>query len=125
MSNIDMATIIEGVTLSTTTSVRKDKYMAKENAKKIIIKVIYDGATLEDVFQKDLAKRVIAASNDQLRPVWDALEDGMTHIVRVADDLPKGRKVDPLMLIKAELAALPEGEAKEAKKAELRAALGL
>ena len=110
---MDLTQMISGVTLTKAITVSPDEDAKKVGTKKtIVLKVKYDGLTLESIFLKALDKDVISWQNGSGgRKNFDNLVD--KGIVNV-DAMAPGRmpQVDPETAMVAKLAAMTPEEAK-------------
>lgn len=87
--NIDMSTVIEGVTLTKVCSVKPDG--DSDDSKQVTVNMKYDGLTLQDVFTKALKSDVISWQQGA-RKRFDTLE----KVANVSASKPGGQpQVDP------------------------------
>lgn len=109
---MDLTQVISGVTLTKSITVSPDEDAKKAGTKKtVVLKVKYDGLTLDDVFLKALDKDVVSWQNGSGgRKNFDNLID--KGIVNVSAKAPgKAPQVDPEAIVAARLAAMtPEGQ---------------
>jgi len=108
---MDTTQKVSGVTLTKNIQVSPDEDAKKQGIKKsIILKVSYDGLTLEDVFLKALDKDVVSWQNGSGgRKNYDNLIDKGT--VKVNASAPgKAPQVDPKEAVAADLAGMNEDE---------------
>lgn len=76
---INMNEIISGVTLTKSCNVSPDSESKKDGTtKRINVKVKFDGATLQGVFDKALASTVISWQNGVGRKAFDSLTNNQT-----------------------------------------------
>lgn len=89
---MNMNEVISGVTLVKVCSIKPDK--ESENAKQVTLKVKFDGATVQSVFDKAVAGAVIQWQNGQGRKKFDELKNG--QVVEIQFSSPAARaQVDP------------------------------
>lgn len=91
LTMINMSEIISGVTLTKACSIKADK--DSDSSKVINLKVKFDGATLQGVFDKALAGAVIQWQNGVGRKQFDTLKDKQT--VEITFTSPAKTTVDP------------------------------
>ncbi len=91
LTMINMSEIISGVTLTKACSIKADK--DSDSSKVINLKVKFDGATLQGVFNKALAGAVIQWQNGVGRKQFDTLKDKQT--VEITFTSPAKTTVDP------------------------------
>lgn len=93
--NLNMSEMISGVTLTKACGISPDNESKKEGVtKKINVKVKFDGATLQGVFDKALASTVIQWQNGVGRKQFDTLKDNQT--VEITFTSPAKTTVDPM-----------------------------
>lgn len=88
---MNMSEVISGVTLTKACSIKVDK--DSDSSKVINLKVKFDGATLQGVFDKALAGAVIQWQNGVGRKQFDTLHD--KQVVEIAFTSPAKTTVDP------------------------------
>lgn len=91
LTMINMSEVISGVTLTKACSIKADK--DSDSSKVINLKVKFDGATLQGVFDKALAGAVIQWQNGVGRKQFDTLKDKQT--VEITFTSPAKTTVDP------------------------------
>lgn len=91
LTMINMSEIISGVTLTKACSIKADK--DSDSSKVINLKVKFDGATLQGVFDKALAGAVIQWQNGVGRKQFDTLKDKQT--VEITFTSPAKTTIDP------------------------------
>lgn len=91
LTMINMSEVISGVTLTKACSIKADK--DSDSSKVINLKVKFDGATLQGVFDKALAGAVIQWQNGVGRKNFDTLKDKQT--VEITFTSPAKTTVDP------------------------------
>lgn len=110
---MDLKQVVSGVTLTKAISISPDGDSKKEGvAKQVILKVKYDGLTMQDVFMKALDKDVVSWQNGSGgRKNYDNLID--KGVVEVDAKAPgKAPQVDPETAMVAKLATMnPEEQA--------------
>lgn len=110
-TTMDLNTMISGVVLTKTITVSPDEDAKKAGEKKIVIlKVKYDGLTLNDVFLKALDKDVVSWQNGSGgRKNYDNLKNNAT--VNVDAKAPgKAPQIDPEEAVAANLATMTPDE---------------
>lgn len=114
---MDLKQVVSGVVLSKTISISPDGDSKKEGiAKTVVLKVKYDGLTLESVFLKALDKDVVSWQNGSGgRKNYDNLIN--KGIVKVDAKAPgKAPEIDPETAMVAKLATMTVEE----QEAEIR-----
>lgn len=107
---MDMNEVVKGITLTKACSIKPDK--ESENTKQIRLKVKFDGATLQSVFEKALSGAVIQWQNGQGRKNFDSLKDGQA--VEIQFTAPAARaQVDPETAMVLKLQAMTQAEQAE------------
>ena len=91
LTMINMSEVISGVTLTKACSIKADK--DSDSSKVINLKVKFDGATLQGVFDKALAGAVIQWQNGVGRKQFDTLKDKQT--VEITFTSPAKTTIDP------------------------------
>lgn len=92
---MNMSEVITGITLTKSCKVREEKGGI---AKTIHLSVIYDGATLKDVFEKSL-EPVVIQYQAKARNDFDNIRDGAS--VEIKFTAPARTTVDPLDVLAA------------------------
>ena len=98
--NIEMNTVVTGVTLSELRTISPDEESKKEGLKKTVtLKIKYDGLTLKDVFSKAFKSDVVAWQNGASgRKNFDNIKD--KSIIEVSAKAPgAGPQENPLDVI--------------------------
>jgi hypothetical protein len=105
---MNMTEVIANVVLTKVCSIKADK--DSDESKQITLKVKFDGATVQSVFDKALAGAVIAWQNGVGRKSYDTLKQGQT--VEVQFTAPASRSaIDPETAMIAKLQAMtPEAQ---------------
>jgi hypothetical protein len=104
---IMMNEVIANVVLNKVCSIKADK--DSDESKQITLKVKFDGATVQSVFDKALAGAVIAWQNGVGRKSYDTLKQGQT--VEIQFTAPASRSaVDPETAVIAKLSAMTREE---------------
>jgi len=105
---ITMNEIITNVVLTKVCSIKADK--DSNESKQVTLKVKFDGATVQSVFDKALAGAVIAWQNGVGRKSYDTLKQG--QVVEIQFTAPASRTaVDPETAMIAKLQAMtPEAQ---------------
>ena len=104
---MDMNEIISGVTLTKVCSIKADKDSTE--SKNITLKVKFDGATVQSVFDKALAGAVIQWQNGQGRKNFDTFKANQT--VEINFNAPAARAtIDPETAMIAKLQSMTAEE---------------
>ena len=107
---MNMNEIITNVVLSKVCSIKADK--DSDETKQIMLKVKFDGATMQSVFDKAVAGAVIQWQNGVGRKSFDTLKNGQT--VEIQFSAPASRTaIDPETAMIAKLTTMtPDEQAK-------------
>ena len=104
---MNMNEIISGVTLTKVCSIKADKDSTE--SKNITLKVKFDGATVQSVFDKALAGAVIQWQNGQGRKNFDTFK--MNQVVEIQFNAPAARTmIDPETAMIAKLQSMTAEE---------------
>jgi hypothetical protein len=100
---LNMNEVIANITLSKVCSIKADKDSTE--SKQVTLKVKFDGATVQSVFDKALAGAVIAWQNGVGRKSYDTLKAG--QVVEIQFTAPASRTaVDPETAMIAKLQSM-------------------
>ncbi len=103
---INMNEVIANVTLTKVCSIKADK--DSDNSKQINLKVKFDGATVQSVFNKALAGTVIQWQNGVGRKNFDTYK--ANQVVEVQFTAPASTTVDPETAMVAKLQSMTSTE---------------
>lgn len=117
---MNMKEIIANVTLTKVCSIKADK--DSDESKQISLRVKFDGATVQSVFDKALAGAVIAWQNGVGRKNYDTFKNGQSVDIQFTAPASRGA-IDPETAMVAKLQSMtPDEQLKYLKELAAKAA---